>query len=75
MTKTFWSVKYSVWGSSIPHEEWFDNKEAADEFAAHDYRDNPVAHRFSNPEKIAAAEFAVKNGCWPNKYELRREEC
>lgn len=51
-----------------------DNKEAADEFAAHDYRDNPVAHRFSNPEKIAAAEFAVKNGYWPSEYELRDGE-
>jgi hypothetical protein len=50
--KTYYSVKYSVWGSDRKHTAWFDNKEEAEEFASHDYRDNPVAHRVSRLEKI-----------------------
>jgi len=51
-TKTFYSVTYSVRGASGTREAWFDNKEAAEKFAAADYRDNPVAHRVSRSEKI-----------------------
>lgn len=58
-TKTFYSVNYSKWGVSGTNEAWFDNKEAAEKFAAADYRDNPVAHRVSRPEKIREYEENV----------------
>ena len=41
--KTYYSVDYSVWGADSVKTAWFDNKEEAEHFAAHDYRDNPVA--------------------------------
>lgn len=52
MTKTYYSVKYGVWGASAPRIAWFDDKAAANEFAAADYRDTPTAHHCSNPETI-----------------------
>jgi hypothetical protein len=57
--KTYYSVDYSVWGSNIKHTAWFDNKEEAYKFAAGDYRDNPVTHRVSRPEKIAQYDELV----------------
>ena len=38
---------------------WFDSKAAADAFAAHDYRDDPVAHTYSKADSIRAAEDRV----------------
>ena len=59
MKKTFYSVTYSVWGSSFSREAWFDSKAAADDFAAHDFRDDPVAHTYSKADSIRAAEDRV----------------
>ena len=51
--KTFYSVKYSVWGADGQSEKWFDNKPEAEEFAKRDYTDSPVAHNCSKEETIA----------------------
>lgn len=59
MKKTFYSVTYAVWGSSFRREAWFDSKAAADAFAAHDYRDDPVAHTYSKADSVRAAEDRV----------------
>lgn len=59
MKKTFYSVTYAVWGSSFCREAWFDNKSAAESFAAHDYRDAPVAHTYRKADNIRAAEDRV----------------
>lgn len=59
MKKTFYSVTYSVWGSSFSREAWFDSKSAAEAFAAHDYRDDPVSHTYSKADSIRAAEERV----------------
>ena len=59
MKKTFYSVTYAVWGSSFAHEAWFDSKAAADDFAAHDFRDDPVAHTYRKADSIRAAEDRV----------------
>lgn len=56
MTKTFYSVTYSVWGSGFLHAAWFDSKAAAEAFAAHDYRDAPVAHTYRKADSIRRAE-------------------
>lgn len=58
MAKTFYSVTYAVWGSSFCREAWFDNK-AADDFAAHDFRDAPVAHTYRKADSIRTAEERV----------------
>lgn len=57
--KTFYSVTYAVWGSDFRREAWFDSKDAADAFSAHDYRDDPVAHTYSKADSIRAAEDRV----------------
>lgn len=59
MKKAFYSVTYAVWGSSFRREAWFDNKAAADAFAAHDFRDAPVAHTYRKADSIRAAEDRV----------------
>lgn len=59
MTKTFYSVTYAVWGSDFLRAAWFDSKGAADDFAAHDYRDDPVAHTYRKADSIRAAEDRV----------------
>ena len=59
MTKTFYSVTYAVWGSDFCRTAWFDSKAAADDFAAHDYRDDPVAHTYRKADSIRAAEDRV----------------
>ena len=59
MKKTFYSVTYAVWGSDFRREAWFDNKAAADDFAAHDFRDAPVAHTYRKANSIRAAEDRV----------------
>lgn len=59
MKKTFYSVTYAVWGSSFCRESWFGSKAAADDFAAHDYRDDPVAHTYSKTDSIRAADDRV----------------
>lgn len=59
MRKTFYSVEFAVWGADRTSTMWFDNLAAAKEFAAHDYRDNPVAHTYSRPEKIAEIESII----------------
>jgi hypothetical protein len=57
--KTYYSVKYSAWGADSPRTAWFDDKEKAKEFAAHDYRDDPIAHRTSKLDKIAEYDELV----------------
>lgn len=59
MRKTFWSVKYSVWGADRPRIAWFDNKADADTFARRDYTDKPISHTYSNAAKIAEAQELV----------------
>lgn len=59
MKKTFYSVTYAVWGSDFRRAAWFDNKAAADDFAAHDFRDAPVAHTYRKADSIRAAEDRV----------------
>ena len=59
MTKTFWSVQYSVWGADRPRTAWFDNADKAKDFASRDYRDNPVRHTYKKPEKIRQAQDLV----------------
>ena len=60
MTKTFWSVKYAIWGADRTSTAWFDNKEEADEFAKKDYRDLPVRHTVRKPESISIYEDLVE---------------
>ena len=52
MKKTFWSVKYAVWGADGTMEAWFDDKAEAVEFANADYRDKPVRHTVSKQGTI-----------------------
>ena len=59
MTKTFYSVNYSTWGSSSTSTKWFDSLDAAKAFATEDYTDEPVAHRCSKPETIKRYEALV----------------
>ena len=59
MAKTFYSVTYAVWGSDFCREAWFDSKAAADDFAAYDFRDAPVAHSYRKADSIRAAEERV----------------
>ena len=59
MKKTFYSVTYAVWGSDFCREAWFDSKAAADAFAAHDFRDDPVAHHYRKAGSIRTAEERV----------------
>lgn len=59
MTKTFYSVTYGVWGSAFLRAAWFDSKAAAEAFAAHDYRDAPVAHTYRKADSIRSAEARV----------------
>lgn len=59
MTKTFYSVTFAVWGSDFCRAAWFDSKTAADVFAAHDFRDAPVAHTYRKADSIRAAEDRV----------------
>lgn len=59
MAKTFYSVTFAVWGSDFCRSAWFDDKAAADDFAAHDFRDAPAAHTYSKAGSIRAAENRV----------------
>lgn len=59
MAKTFYSVTFAVWGSDFCRAAWFDSKAAADDFAAHDFRDSPVAHTYRKADSIRAAENRV----------------
>lgn len=59
MIKTFYSVTFAVWGSDFCRAAWFDSKAAADAFAAHDFRDSPVAHTYRKADSIRAAEDRV----------------
>ena len=52
MSKTYYSVSYAVWGADNKKEAWFDDKAKANNFASHDYRDNPIIHNVSKPEAI-----------------------
>ena len=55
--KTYFSVKYSVWGANGPKTAWFDNKDAANTFiATNDHCDNLVAHRVSKKETIIVCD-------------------
>jgi len=51
--KTYYSVTYAVWGADTPRMAWFDNKKEAEQFAAHDYRNDPVVRNCSKPDTIA----------------------
>lgn len=62
MAKTFWSVTYRTCGSDFTRTAWFDSKTAADEFAAHDYRDDPVRHTF-----IAAPKASTRPNSWSTR--------
>ena len=68
MSKTFWSVTYSVWGRDCTSERWFDSKEAAYEFAAQDYHDTPVRHTYKNEKKIREIEEIVKHQAAHNAF-------
>lgn len=58
--KTYYTVKYGVWGADGPATATFDSKEAADKFYnSGDHRDSPVSHRVSRPETIAKYDEAV----------------
>ena len=59
MAKTFWSVTYRAWGAVGTSTAWFDSKAAADEFAAHDFRDDPVRHTYRSASSIREAERLV----------------
>lgn len=59
MAKTFYSVTFAVWGSDFCRAAWFYDKAAADDFAAHDFRDAPAAHTYSKAGSIRAAENRV----------------
>lgn len=59
MSKTFWSVQYSVLGAPQPLVAWFDNKEDVAEFAKRDYTDKPIRHTYGNADKIKQAEELV----------------
>ena len=59
MAKTFYSMTFAVWGSDFFWTAWFDSKTAADAFAAHDFRDAPVAHTYRKADSIRAAEDRV----------------
>lgn len=58
-SKTFYSVDYKMWGNPFLHTAWFDSKEEAKEFSSKDFRDDPVAHRFTNPKSIAEHQELV----------------
>lgn len=60
MTKTFWSVEYSIWGSDSTSNAWFDNFEDAKEFSSHDYRDDPIRHTYRTEASIEDAERRVR---------------
>ena len=60
MATTFWAVKYAVWGSNVDHYAWFADKEQAEEFAAHDYRDKPVRHTYTRSDSIHDAWERVR---------------
>jgi hypothetical protein len=58
--KTYYTVKYGVWGADGPATATFDTKQAADDFYnAGDHRDPPVAHRVSKQETIAKHDELV----------------
>ena len=59
MKKTFWSVKYVVWGAYSTSTMWFRTKEEAEAFAKGDYTDLPIRHTFKDPLKIAAIEHII----------------
>lgn len=75
MKTTFYSVTYRTWGMDSAKDKWFDNREDAYKFynsADDDLRcDHPVAHSFSNPEKIEEAERIIE---WQNEMERYYEE-
>ena len=52
MKKTYYSVVYRNWGAYGTGKAWFENKKEAEEFAAHDYRENVIAHHVSKAETI-----------------------
>lgn len=58
MKKTFWSVDYNTWGNGVD-TMWFEKYEDAKEFSKADFRDNPVKHTFSKPEKIKEIEIII----------------
>lgn len=59
MKKTFYTVRYAIWGASYTSTAWFDNLADAKKFAADDYCDTIAVRTFTNPEKIKEAEREV----------------
>lgn len=59
MAKTFYSVKFAVWGSSFCSTKWFDDRAEAYAFADQDYHDKPVAHTYRNATSIAQIEQII----------------
>ena len=68
--KTLYSVDYKTWGSDITRTRWFDNKAAADEFAAQDYHDNPVAHNL----KLDRAKAIMEDQRMEDAYYIAEEK-
>jgi len=57
-TKTFYSVKYGVWGSDAPETAYFDNKKDADDFYNdRDHVNAPVAHHVRSEKTIKEYEM------------------
>lgn len=55
MKKVFYSVEYVVIGRGTSRA-WFDNLEAAQEFAKRDYTGKPVKHTYTSAKNIREAE-------------------
>lgn len=68
--KTLYSVDYKTWGSDITRTRWFDNKDAATEFANQDYHDDPVAHNF----KLDRANEIMEDQRMEDAYYIAKEK-
>ena len=50
--KTYYSVVYSKMGADKPTMAWFNDTKEAREFAAGNYKNDPVKHHVSSPKTI-----------------------
>lgn len=67
-TRTFWSVKFAVYGANGARTAWFENKEEAVKFASKDYCDNPIQHTVSKSKTIKEYNMLVEL----TRFELNR---
>lgn len=76
MKKTIYTVTFRTWGMDSAATKWFDNREDAYKFydSANDNLrvDRPVAHRLSNPARIAEAEAIIED---QREWEAWNAEC